>query len=829
MSYTIDMTLPQIRRLAQHVRLIIAGIIARSLTRISVSLHLGSGSVIGGRAALFLDPHLLEELTSGRRVVLVSGTNGKTTTTRMIAYALSEPAPETASGANSDTASRYNGRSTESLDAEHLYVATSLSGSNLPAGIVSALIGSEKDTDAVLEVDEGYLPELIAKSHPAVVVLLNLSRDQLDRVNEVRMTSSKWRKALIDALQGQPAAGEKPESTGKAAGQAAKETTGRITEQAASESKPLASLQVVANCDDPMIVWAASGIPESHVTWVSAGQRWTGDATSCPNCGGSIVFTGDRAWSCECGFARPIPSVAVNGDKMTIDGHEIPLVGSLPGQFNLSNTAMAVTAASLLGKSPLDSIDRIAKLTSVAGRFASLDVELVDSHDPTCTVEATVVMMLAKNPAGWLELIDLLTDTDTPVVIGINAKIADGLDPSWLWDVPFERIAQKSVTATGLRGLDLAVRLSYAGVEHGHAEDQLKAIAMSAVTGTGVGADTGDGVNKGADAATSDNARTPNTLIDYVGNYTAFQELRKALSTGSPIRINGLAAITKEAGSATLVHKDRSERGRSTAATQETTANNTSTGRHTARDSSLRIVSLYPDILGTYGDGGNALILAVRAEQYGFDAELLQIHAGDDLPTQCDIYCIGGGEDAPQAYAAQLLRSASARIALNRALSGGAAMLAVCAGYQIIGESFPGSANSIHQGVGLVPAATVKTTQPRAVGEIICRSPCLGDQLLTGFENHAGRTAIGQEAEAFGRVLKGIGNGIFEDGSEGIVYGNIIGTYMHGPVLARNSVAADGILSMATGGILPAASAKLDSIEQAVRELRLRLLKKSRL
>ncbi len=775
------MTLPQIRQLTQNVRLIFSETVARFLARISVVLHLGSGSVIGGRAALFLYPNILEKLTSARRVVLVSGTNGKTTTTRMIAYALSELNLDT----DSSSTSRYNGRS-----VKHLDVATSLSGSNLPAGIVYALISSERNTDAVLEVDEGYLPELIRRSHPGVVVLLNLSRDQLDRVNEVRMTSSKWRKALIDAFHGEMVTDGKPEPMGQVSGQAVggaalqtmigQTATDEQVERLTPESRT--SLQVVANCDDPMIVWAASGIPGSHVTWVSAGQRWIDDASSCPNCGGRIIFADSSMWSCECGFARPVPSVTVHGNKMTRGGSEIPLVTLLPGQFNISNAAMAVTAAALLGKNTIDSTDRITKLTSVAGRFLSIDIKLVDSHDPTCTVETTLTMMLAKNPAGWLELLDLLMASTTPLVIGINAKIADGLDPSWLWDVPFERLAQRPVIATALRGLDLAVRLSYAGVEYRYTEDQLRAIAMAGVAG-------GNPSGSGSPAS-----------IDYVGNYTAFQELRKVLSIANPIPVNGLATIIKQADRLNRSSDDEHNHQIDNNIKDERRIR---TGNSATRDSSLRIVLIYPDILGTYGDGGNALILAKRAKLYGFDTELLQVKAGDDIPAQCDIYCIGGGEDAPQAYAAKLLGAEPARAAMNHALSNGAAMLAVCAGYQIIGESFPGSDVSIHPGVALVPAVTVKTTQPRAVGEMVCRSPWLGNQLLTGFENHSGRTAIGREAQPLGRVLKGAGNGLPKDSTEGIVYGNIVGTYMHGPVLARNPALADSILSIATGISLP--------------------------
>jgi CobQ-like glutamine amidotransferase family enzyme len=207
----------------------------------------------------------------------------------------------------------------------------------------------------------------------------------------------------------------------------------------------------------------------------------------------------------------------------------------------------------------------------------------------------------------------------------------------------------------------------------------------------------------------------------------------------------------------------------------------------------LRVVVVYPDLLGTYGDGGNGLILARRADWRGRDVELLQAASDGPLPA-ADIYCLGGGEDGPQVRAARTLIDDGT---LARRVADGAVVLAVCAGFQIVGRTFPGAAGDPHEGLGLLDIDTVKGTGPRAVGEVL-EDPTGVDGLpaLTGFENHGGMTALAEGAVPLGRVIAGVGNG---DGSEGAVHGRVIGTYLHGPVLARNPALADLLLAWALG------------------------------
>jgi lipid II isoglutaminyl synthase (glutamine-hydrolysing) len=216
----------------------------------------------------------------------------------------------------------------------------------------------------------------------------------------------------------------------------------------------------------------------------------------------------------------------------------------------------------------------------------------------------------------------------------------------------------------------------------------------------------------------------------------------------------------------------------------------------------LRVAVVFPDLLGTYGDGGNGLILTRRAQWRGGDAELLQAPSDRPLP-EADIYCLGGGEDGPQVRAAQALTEDGS---LARRAAEGAVVLAVCAGFQVVGRHFPGADGRPHPGVGLLDIETVKETGTRAVGEVVSEPAAdLGAPdlpTLTGFENHGGRTTLGAGVVPLARVTVGIGNGGGDgrgDRTEGAVAGRIVGTYLHGPVLARNPALADLLLSWALG------------------------------
>jgi CobQ-like glutamine amidotransferase family enzyme len=209
-------------------------------------------------------------------------------------------------------------------------------------------------------------------------------------------------------------------------------------------------------------------------------------------------------------------------------------------------------------------------------------------------------------------------------------------------------------------------------------------------------------------------------------------------------------------------------------------------------ESHLRLIWLYPDLLSTYGDRGNLLILARRADLRGLPVECAEVRADHPVPADGDIYLLGGGEDGPQALAAQRLATDGN---LHRAVERGATIFAVCAGYQLLGHSFFAK-GAKYPGLDLLDIDSDRG-ETRAVGELAGEThPALGLPTLTGFENHGGRTHLGPGVKPLAKVTTGIGN----DGqSEGAWNGRILGTYSHGPALARNPAIADLLLRWATG------------------------------
>ncbi len=210
----------------------------------------------------------------------------------------------------------------------------------------------------------------------------------------------------------------------------------------------------------------------------------------------------------------------------------------------------------------------------------------------------------------------------------------------------------------------------------------------------------------------------------------------------------------------------------------------------------VEVVLVYQSLLGIYGDRGNATVLMKRLEWRGFDPVLSVVEPGDPLPDTGHVYLLGGGEDAAQISAVRALHADGG---LHRAVDRGAAVFAVCAGYQIVGRSFTVGANDeVIEGLGLLDVTTTRGPV-RAVGEILTRWAGHDgeEQWLTGFENHGGYTRLGPDAQPFATVEVGVGN--CADGSEGAVAATVIGTYPHGPVLARNPALADHVLELGLG------------------------------
>lgn len=327
-------------------------------------------------------------------------------------------------------------------------VVSNSGGANLPTGLTAALARDRVSARGVLEVDEPFLPRVVDAVHPRAVTLLNLTRDQLDRYAEVRRLAGIWRTALSGA------------------------------------DAPI----VVANCDDPLVAWAAAAA--SDVVWVAAGQRWHDDASVCPECGGVLVRSGSDWWS-DCGLRRPAPGWRTEADAVVDaygERHHVKL--GVPGAVNVGNAALAAATASVWGVPPSTAFAAMARIATVEGRYLS-----------TTYGGSPVRLLLAKNPAGWTEALTMVPADRKQVVVAVNARAADGRDPSWLWDVPFEQLAGRQVIATGERSRDVAVRLKYARVDHDRIDDP--AAALTAATRTGP--------------------------VEVLANYTAFQAYRRVV------------------------------------------------------------------------------------------------------------------------------------------------------------------------------------------------------------------------------------------------------------------------------------------------------------
>jgi lipid II isoglutaminyl synthase (glutamine-hydrolysing) len=401
-------------------------------------LRRGGGSTMPGLVARRIAPACLRTLAARlpRGAVLVAGTNGKTTTSRMLAGILRQAR----------------------LTAIH-----NREGANLLSGVTttvatnSALSGRPHGDIGLFEVDEASLPAVVEQVAPQVVVLLNLFRDQLDRYGELDHLTALWRQGIF-RRRTEPAAG----SSGVAIGRGDGPT-------------------IVVNADDPGL--ATLGESAAHVLWygIEDTARGTGilshaaDALFC-TCGAPLVYDAVHYahlghWRCpSCGRRRPQPAIFATDlqfdgldatrFRLHLPGGVLPASIPLPGLYNVGNAVAAAAAATALGLAPATIV---AGLTRTRAAFGRLERVHVGGRD--------LVLWLVKNPAGFNEALRTLLAQagGKTLVIAVNDRIADGQDVSWLWDVDFEVLAGEAarvdhIVCAGTRAHDLAVRLKYAGL-----------------------------------------------------------------------------------------------------------------------------------------------------------------------------------------------------------------------------------------------------------------------------------------------------------------------------------------------------------------------------
>jgi len=383
-------------------------------------LRRGGGTTVPGDVALGVDHgtlrKLARELPGG--TVLVTGTNGKTTTTGLIAGAL-----QTA-GHN---------------------VLTNRSGANLVFGLVAAAVadadlrGRPRSDIAVFEVDELHLDRAVEETQPRLVVVLNLLRDQLDRSGELETTAARIGAAL---------------------------------------RKLPDSAKVVANVDDPLVAGQTRGLPGLVPIGVDAddfllpGLPHAADARACPVCNAPLAFSRVvlahcGTYSCTAGdFARPTPAFALDRiEAPSIDALRLQvsdgthLDAAVGGVYNAYNVLAAYAALRTLGLDAAQAQTGIARFSPRFGRQETLHLH-----------GRTMRLLLAKNPAGFDEVLRTADELGhaTTYLVALNDRVADGRDVSWIWDVDFERLARTeqapTIVAAGTRAHDLALRLKYAGV-----------------------------------------------------------------------------------------------------------------------------------------------------------------------------------------------------------------------------------------------------------------------------------------------------------------------------------------------------------------------------
>ena len=703
-----------------------------------------------GKIGLLLDPLLISELRPRLRegCVVVVGTNGKTTVTNQLA---------------------------DAFESSGKTVACNRTGANLDSGIASALLRAKSVDWGVLECDELWLARVLPQLKANFVVLLNLFRDQLDRMGEIEH--------IQDSIKGALAAS--PTTT------------------------------LIYNCDDPLCQAIANNLPNKTVPFgvldqMDLAQNRVADAGLCQQCDQPLEYAWHQyghlgAYRCpSCEFSRATPAYAAHDVVLSRDGIELCVSGRPNGSVDLhaqsSQTGAytvynltAVCAAGICCSLPPEHIAHaISSFAPDNGRLQRYDVN-----------GCSVLLNLAKNPTGFNQNLRIIEGEPGPAAAAffVNDKEADGHDVSWLWDVDFQELAERdtAVFAGGSRSHDVQVRLKYAGLEAPIVSGAKDFIERAIAT-------------------------APDAKLYLIANYTALPsvkaELDSMVGTGrkkrsasdsepAPKQRNRSTAERAHTPQSAFTQPERTDAVREnvpSANKARLSSHSPSSPSSSPSDSSplslssekLTIAHFYPELLNLYGDGGNVTILAHRARQRGIDVNVTRIGLGDELAlADIDIAFLGGGPDRKQRIASQELLAHADE--LRAYVEDDGMLLAICGGYQILGRTWVLGDEEV-AGLDIVDAVTKRTdggSHNRLVSNIALSSP-LATIPVIGYENHAGRTFLGPSAQPFGRVIGHSGKGNNDhDGTDGIIYRNVIGTYLHGPVLAKNPEIADHLIERA--------------------------------
>lgn len=689
-----------------------------------------------GKIALYADPALIAHLRPRLREgsVVVVGTNGKTTTTNLLA---------------------------DALEAEGKSVVCNRTGANLDSGVATSLLQTKGADWGVFESDELWLAKILPHLQANYVLLLNLFRDQLDRCGEI----DRIQESIIGALATSP------------------------------------NTVLVYNADDPLCAYIASKSANRSIAFgvaqsMNLAQNTVADAQMCQHCSSMFEYSfrqygqlGD--YHCpKCGFSRPALDYAAENVCVSAAGVSFDLVGKgaeqpgvQPGAQGAERPIEQSVRSSLGGAYMAYNLAAVATVTYTVGVSGAALQRAIDSFDPQNgrlqTYEIAgrrVLLNLAKNPTGFNQNLRIVNEDAHPKAVAffINDKEADGHDISWIWDVDFEELANQNcvVYAGGLRKNDLQVRLKYAGVNAQLVE------GASDVFGR------------------VSHASLPSGAAVYlIANYTALPSVHAELDSmaaqsGAQGESAVAAAVVQGESAAAPASAFAAAQGGTISSPVPAPPANPATN-------SLVIVHLFPDLLNLYGDGGNVRILERRCAWRGIPAEVKRVKYGESVNLEeADLVFLGGGPDREQRLASQEL--ARMKSDLRTFVETDGVLLAICGGYQILGSKWL-LGDEVVDGLSIADVETRRpgTSANRLINNIVLDSS-LARRPVVGYENHAGRTYIGASLEPFGSVISSVGSGNNEaDRADGVLYRNVVGTYLHGPLLSKNPEVADWLLARA--------------------------------
>ena len=705
----------------------IANLAGKAVREAILALGKTNASNMPGAVSLKCDHNVLRKLANkkinGVKIVVV-GTNGKTSTTNLIADVFEKA-----------------GRS----------VICNRSGANLISGITTEFLNAKPSDVAVLESDELWLKHTLPQVRADYVILLNLFRDQLDRCGEIEIVQS----SIVEALC--------------------------LTPQT----------QLIYNGDDPLCTFVAQKIDEDKrrrkskksiafgiSSSLNLSENSVVDTTMCQCCESMMkydYFQYDKLGSyiCpSCGFHRPDPEFDILNPSHDEKGVAFDFVdkrnstihhfsSQLKGAYNFYNLLAVCTVSKICNLNDEDAQKAFDLFNPKNGRLQTYHFK-----------NKKVLLNLAKNPTGFnqnLKIIKEMVDerNKQAICFFINDKSADGHDVSWIWDVDFEELAKYEnidFFAGGLRRDDLALRLKYAGCDAVKIDDIEQCI-----------------------------------FEDYdevlaVANYTALPPVKQKLDQ-----------MASE--DASLLKKQ------STKSADGENDKNVSRTVSWRQGGKVKIAHLYPDLLNLYGDGGNILILKKRLEWMGIKSEVKRIEFDSQINLDdADMVFLGGGPDREQMLAGKELQQHADVI--KKFVENEGVLLAICGGYQMLGKTWD-CADKTLEGLNIIDVVTKRDAKEtkRLVGNIAIKSS-ISNSAIVGFENHAAKTYLADEVAPFGKVISKSGSGNNgEDGLEGVIYKNLIGTYLHGPLLSKNPSIANFLIKKAIAYHNKRCSDKLEFVE----------------